>query len=183
MGVSFNANQLKYNVRNANSVLIMVGDQPIAFGQSSNWDLGISTDPLFQIGSLKPQEIQQLRALPSITIDGFMLTNTGQKLAGMSNDISYYIMNNSFNIALYDAPGTTDTSLTGPGQQQVNLLYLFVNCTATSFSFSIPANSILSEALSFYAEDVFGSDGQTSLLNSNSAYQLATTLVNQVTSL
>ena len=181
--VSFNAAKLKYDVRNANSCLILVGDQPIAFGQSSSWDFGIDTQPLYQIGSTKPQEIQQLRTLPSLNIDAFMLTATGQQLAGMSNDISYYVMNNSFNIAIYDAPVSTNGSLTTNGTQTVNLLYLFVNCTASTFSFSIPANAPLSETLTFYAEDVFGADGKTSLLDSNSAYQLATTAVSQATTI
>ncbi len=175
---SFNANELKYSVRNANSCMIMIGDQPVGFGQSSSWDFGIETQPLFQIGSIKPQDIQQLKVTPSINIDMLMLTATGMKLAGYPQDISYYIMNNSFNIAVLDAPSATNNgSLTNTGNQITSILYLFVNCTASSFNFSIPANQVVSETLSFYAEDVFDSTGKNSLLSSNSAYQLAKTSV------
>lgn len=150
----YNATQLNYKVRNANGVSILIGDQLIGFGQTSAPTQDYGTEVLYGIGSWKPQEIQQLKASQSITLDSFQLTNEGLAFFGIAAELGTILANNQFNIFILDNLGQAIRS--------------YVGCVAGTNNLNIPANQIVTEAITFQAMDVLGPDG-TSLLDSNSA--------------
>lgn len=155
----FNQQQLANKARNANSVTVMIGDQPIAFAQSVNHTFGFGTEALYGVGSAKPQEIQQLKNGPQITITQFALTTIGQQLI-QSNQTSLASLlgNTKFNISIVDGiNGTT--------------LFTYVGCVSSDFSEDITANQIISDNLTFLAMDVLGSSGQ-SILNGQNALNI-----------
>lgn len=151
---SFNQRQLNYKALNGNAVEIMLGDIPVAFAQTSAQNIDFGSDALFGIGSAKPQEIQQLRFLPSITIDTFTLTDQGFAAVGYPTVISSILANNQFDIHVLESDGT--------------VLMTFAGAVAQTFNQNIPTNAIVTEALAFLAMDVLDNTGQ-SILNSNSA--------------
>lgn len=148
----YNAAQLNYKVRNANGVALLIGDQIVGFGQSSSPSQDYGTEALYGIGSAKPQEIQQLKFSQSITLDSFQLTDEGLAYFGLTAELGTILANNQFNLFLLDNTGKAIRS--------------YVGCVAGSNNLSIPANQIVTEAITFMALDVLGPDG-TSLLNSN----------------
>ena len=158
----FNPNQLNYRAQNANSVVVLVGDQPIAFAQTTNHRFGFGSEVLYGVGNAKPQEIQQLRISPEITLDNFALTSTGNTLIQGGTKFASIIANNQFNISVTD--GTTGT-----------VLYTYVGCVARDFSESIAANRPITDAITFDAMDVLDQTGQ-SILNGPNAYTLPSNL-------
>ncbi|MHB1954211.1 MAG: hypothetical protein ACYCOU_10740 [Sulfobacillus sp.] len=157
----FNQQQLSYRVRNANSLIMLLGDQEIGFGQTTSASIDFGTDALYGIGSAKPQENQQLRFSPSITLDSFSLTKEGLSVLGYPSTIDAVLANNTFNFFLMDADG--------------NPVVTYVGCTASNFSLNVPANQPVTESVTFLALDVLDITG-VSILNSNSALQLANTV-------
>lgn len=160
----YSATQLNYKVRNANGVSILIGDQLVGFGQSSSPSQDYGTEALYGIGSAKPQEIQQLKFSQSITLDSFQLTDEGLRFFGIAAELGTILANNQFNIFLLDNTGKAIVS--------------YVGCVAGSKNLNIPANQIVTEAITFMALDVLGPDG-VSLLESNSA-DLINTLASSV---
>ena len=154
----FSPQQLNYQARNANSAVILIGDQPLAFAQTVNHRFGLGTEVLYGVGSAKPQEIQQLRDSPEITIDNFSLTNVGATIIQNSVVFASIIANNQFNISIVD------------GIKNV-VLYTYVGCTARDFSESIAANRPITDAISFDAMDVLDQTGQ-SILNGPNAFSM-----------
>ena len=148
----YNPTALNYKVRNANGVSILIGDQVVGFGQSSNPGQDYGTEGMYGIGSAKPQEVQQLKFSMTITLDSFQLTDEGIAFFGLTADIGDILTNNSFNIFLLDNKGLAWMS--------------YVGCVAVSRNMTIPANQIVTEAMTFMAMDVLGRDGK-SVLNSN----------------
>lgn len=154
---------LAYAARNANSVAVLIGDTIVAFAQTASHGYGLGTEAFYGIGSALPQEIQQLRIGPDISIDTIALTDAGMaKLAG-SNNIATLLSNNKFDLHITD--GLTN-----------QVLLTYVGCVASNFSESIPANRPVTQSISFLAMDVLGPDG-TTVLVSPSAFS-----VNSVTS-
>ena len=98
----YNPTALNYKVRNANGVSILIGDQVVGFGQSSNPGQDYGTEGMYGIGSAKPQEVQQLKFSMSITLDSFQLTDEGIAFFGLTADIGDILTNNSFNIFLLE---------------------------------------------------------------------------------
>lgn len=152
----FNAQQLAYKVQNANSVVVMIGDQPIAFAQTSSQRLDFGTASLYGIGTAKPQEIQQLKFGPSIDLEAFVLTNQGIAALNYPSSILAVLANNSFDMHVMDASGIP--------------LVSFIGCVAADFRQNVPANQIVTETISFEAMDVLGPNG-VSVLNGNFALQ------------
>lgn len=157
---AFNQQQLAYKARNANSVTILIGDQPIGFAQTTSHTFDFGAEQLYGIGSAMPQEVQQLRVSPSITIDNFALTQNGLTALGYPSNLATVLANNSFNFFVVDGPS---------GQA----LFTYVGCVASNFNENIPANRPITDAVTFLAMDVLSSNGQ-SLLNQGNAYQPAT---------
>ena len=156
----FSQQSLNYNARSANTVIMMIGTQPILFAQTVTHSFELGTEGFYGIGSAKPQEIQQLKAAPTITLDNFQLTAAGQ-LASQGNNayLSSLIANNEFNISIVD--GATGVAI-----------YTYVGCVASNFSESIPTNQPISDTVTFLALDVLDTSGQ-SILNGPSALPTA----------
>ena len=158
---SFSPTQLNLSVRNANMCVILIGDQPIAFAQTTSHSLELGIENLYGIGNAKPQEIQQLRDSMQITIDNFDLTSNGQTLIQESTvPLSSLIANNSFNISVVD--GITNTAL-----------YTYVGCVAANFSQNISSNQPITDAITFHAMDVLDATG-LSILNGPNAFTITT---------
>ena len=154
MSGSYNQQQLNYKVLNGNACALLVGDQVIGFGQTSTQTIDFGTEVLWGIGSAKVGEIQQQKLLPSITLDQFALTANGVSFFGESTPWASILANTQLNITVADGNG--------------NIIFTFVNCTASSFSQTLPANAVVTQATTFQAMDVTDSNGN-SILNSNSA--------------
>ena len=157
----FNPASLSYRVQNGNTVVVLIGDQPIAFAQTVTHSFDFGTEGLYGIGNAKPQEIQQLRISPEITVDNFALTSVGDNIIQNGTVFSSLIANNQFNICVADANG--------------NALYTYVGCVARNFNESIAANRPITDAISFLAMDVLNQTGQ-SILNGPSAFSVNGTL-------
>lgn len=151
---SFNQTQLNYKALNGNAVEILLGDIPIAFAQTSAQNIDFGTDALFGIGSAKPQEIQQLRLLPTITVDTFTLTDQGFIALGYPTVLSSILANNQFDLHVLQGDGT--------------VIFTFSGAVCQTFNQTVPTNAVVTENLSFVAMDVLDNTGQ-SILNSNSA--------------
>jgi hypothetical protein len=154
----FNQEQLNYKVRNGNSLVMLLGDQEIGFGQTVSPSLGFGTESLYGIGTAKPQEIQQLKFSPTLTVSSFQLTEEGLAILGYPSTISAVLANNQFNFYAMNAKG--DPVLT------------MVGCTADNYNLDIPANQPVTESVSFQCLDVLDITG-VSILNGNSALQFA----------
>ena len=157
---AFNQTQLSYKARNANSVTILIGDQAIGFAQTTSHTFDFGAEQLYGIGSAMPQEVQQLRVSPTITIDNFALTTNGLNALGYPINLSSILANNSFNFFVVDG-------------QSGQALFTYVGCVASNFNENIPSNRPITDAITFLAMDVLNSNGQ-SILNQGNAYQVAT---------
>lgn len=162
----FTPQQLAYNALNANEVLILIGDQPIAFAQTVNHTFGLGTESFYGVGSAKPQEIQQLKFAPSVTVDLIALTTQGNNLLQGGTSLAAIISNNQFTIAVPDNNG--------------NIRFTYVGCVASNFSEDIRANSPITNGLTFLALDVLNQAGQ-SLLNGPNAFSVAASVGTQPT--
>jgi hypothetical protein len=158
---AFGQNQVNYSALNANAVVVLIGTQPIAFAQTVNHRFAFGTEMLYGVGSAKPQEIQQLRISPEITLDQFALTSNGNTLIQGGTNFASIIANNQFNIAVTNG-------ITG------DVMYTYVGCVARDFSESIAANRPVTDAISFDALDVLDETGQ-SILGGGNAYSIPST--------
>jgi hypothetical protein len=147
---SFQQSTLAYRARNANSVTILIGDQPIGFGQTLAHTFDFGTEGIYGIGTAMPQEIQQLRVAPQITIDSFALTQKGLQVLGYPINLASILSNTQFNIFVTD--GTTQQPL-----------FTYVGCVASNFNENIPANRPITDAITFLAMNVLDSTGQSIL--------------------
>lgn len=161
----FNPAQLNYRVRNANSAVLVVGDQPIAFAQTANHRFSLGTEMLYGVGSAKPQEIQQLRIAPEITLDQYALTRNGNNLIQGGQNFASIIANNQFNISLVDINN--------------EVIFTYVGCVARDFSEAIAANRPITDAITFDAMDVLDQSGQ-SILNGQNAFSIPSTVGSRV---
>lgn len=155
---SFNQHKLTPRARSANRVTVMVGDQVIAFAQTTQHSFDFGTQIYYGVGSALPQEIQQLRVSPQITLDSFALTQAGMTIVGENLNLSSILANNQFNLHVVDG----DTN---------NPLFTYVGAVASNFSENIPANQPISDSITFLAIDVLDESGQ-SILNVASAFNL-----------
>jgi len=151
----YSPTQLNYLVQNANQVFVTIGDTVVAYAQTAPHSIDFGTEALFGIGEATPQEVQQLRITPQITLEYFALTNEGLSILGASNPrLPYTLANNQFNIHVID----TQTN-------QVILSY--ITCVAQNFTETISANRPVINSVPFIAMDVLNNSGQ-SILKSNS---------------
>ncbi len=155
---SFNAAPLNYQVTNGNSVTIMLGDVVIGFGQTATPTVDWGTEPLYGVGSSLPQDIQQLRINPTVSIDQFMLTASGIAVLGYPSTIMEVLSNSSFDFHVMDINGVPIVS--------------YIGCVASNLNINIPANQIVTETVSFQARDVLDPLGN-SILTGQNAIQTA----------
>jgi hypothetical protein len=154
----FNPQTLSYRAQNANGVVILIGDQPIAFGQTTNHRFAFGTEAQYGVGSAKPQEIQQLKVAPDITIDNFALTSVGLNLIQSGVSFASIIANNQFNITVLDGINNI-------------VKFTYVGSVVRDFSESIAANRPITDAISFDCMDVLDQTGQ-SILNGPNAFAI-----------
>ena len=147
----FNAQQLAQQVRNANSVVVLIGDQPLAFAQTVTHSFDFGTEGLYGIGTAKPQEIQQLKIAPEVTVDQFNLSALGVQLLQSGQSFASLIANNSFNICIVD--GSTNAAI-----------LTYTGSVASNYSETIASNRPITDAIRFMSLDVLGPDG-VSILN------------------
>jgi hypothetical protein len=161
----FNPAPLAYRAENANDVVVLIGDQPIAFAQNVTHRIGFGNEVLYGVGSAKPQEIQQLKIGPEVTLDNFALTSLGSTLIQGGTNFASIIANNQFNFCVANANGT--------------VLYTYVGCVARDFSETIAANRPITDAITFDAMDVLDQTGQ-SILSGPNAFTIASNQGNPV---
>ena len=157
----FSPTQLQFSARNANSVVLLIGPTAVAFAQTMGHDFGFMTDQLYGVGSAKPQEIQQLKLGPTVTLTEFALTEAGEILINGGTTLVSLLANNSFDISVVDG-------------QSGSPLFTYVGCVASSFNESVTANTPISDTVTFMAMDVLDNNG-VSLLNIPSSYQIPST--------
>ena len=155
---SFNETAVAAKVRNANRVTVMIGDQVLGFAQTTSHSADFGTQQLYGIGSALPQEVQQMRVSPQITIDSFALTNAGRAALGESESLASILANNQFNLHVVDG----DTN---------NPIFTYVGGQASNFSENIPANQPISDSITFLCMDVLDGNGH-SILNVGSAFTI-----------
>lgn len=149
---SFQQSQTAYRARNGNSVLCLIGDQPVGFAQTVTHTFDFGTEGIYGVGTSLPQEIQQLRVAPQITIDSFALTEKGLATLGYPVNLASILANTQFNFYIVD----------GLTQQP---LFAYIGGVASNFNESVPANRPITDAITFLCMDVLDSTGQ-SILNS-----------------
>jgi hypothetical protein len=141
----FNSTQLNYNVQNANNVSVHIGDIPVAFGQTFTFATSFGAQNLYGVGAVTPQEIQQLIASMSITVDAFKLTTAGLAYYNYPGTYAEVLFNNKFDITVYDSSG--------------NILFTYIGAVADNQSVNVPTNQVLMESITFQAQDVISPDG------------------------
>ena len=60
---SFSQTQLNYSVRNANAVVVMIGEQELGFGQTTTLSDSLGAEQLYGIGKIKKAITSTLNAL------------------------------------------------------------------------------------------------------------------------
>ena len=94
----YSPQQIANNVQNGNNVEIVLGDIAVMFAQTVGHQLSMGTEQLYGIGTSMPQEIQQLRVSPQISVDSFNLTAQGiRRLAGGVN-LTYTLAGKQFEL-------------------------------------------------------------------------------------
>lgn len=164
----FNPKSQALSVRNGNQVQILLGDQPIAFAQTTGHQISMGTEQLYGIGSALPQEIQQLRMSPAFTVDTFALTQAGNNLLQAGQNLDYILAGKQFTMHVYD--GLTGT-----------IVYTYVGAKAQNLSQNIPANAPVRTNYSFLAQDVLDPLGNSLLNDGNNAQAVASTGANLLT--
>lgn len=155
---SYNQKNLSYAAQNANAVRIMLGDVTLAYAQTTSHSTDAGAQQLYGIGSANPQEIQQLRNSPSISVEYFELTQAGINLLGTGTRLIYSLFNTQLDIHIVD--GTTGVPT-----------YTYVGAVMASYSETVSTNSIILDSVSFLCQDVLNSNG-VSILAGNNAYSI-----------
>ena len=160
----FNKQAVANNARNGNSVAAMIGDQVIFFAQTVGHQFPFGTEQLYGVGSALPQEVQQLRVSPQISIDSLALTAQGTNSLQGGTNLNYILAGYQFDFHVYD--GLTET-----------VIYTYVGCKCQNFSESVPANAPVRDTYSFLAQDVMDNFGNSILNTGENAIGIATASV------
>lgn len=155
---SYNAQTLNYDALNANQCEIMLGDVVVAYAQTTSHSADAGAQQLYGIGSPKPQEIQQLRISPSISVEYFELTQAGINLLGTGTRLIYSLFNTQLDIHIVD----------GQSNQPIAT---YVSCVMSSFTETITTNAVVLATVPFLAMDILDNTGK-SILNSNAVYSI-----------
>lgn len=149
------------NVSNGNQVAVLLGDQIMYFAQTVGHQYPFGTEQLYGIGSALPQEIQQLRVSPQISLDSFALTTQGVNALQGGTDLNYILAGNVFDFHVYD--GLTNT-----------VKFTYVGCKCQNFAQSVPTNAPMRDTYSFLAMDVLNAQGNSILNTGENAISIAT---------
>lgn len=148
----YNAQQIANNVLNGNNVAVQIGDTTVAFGQTSGHQVAMGAEQLYGIGTAKPQEVQQLRMSPAISIDAFTLTSAGLTLLADGQRLEYMLAGKSFDITVLDGSVTPNAPM-----------FTYIDCKAQNMGQNIPANAPIRSSFSFLALDVLDNKGNSIL--------------------
>lgn len=154
---SFGNSALTYRAQSANKCTVLIGDQPLGFAQNVGNSFGFGTQQLYGIGASLPQEVQQLRTSPHISINMFALSQSGLALLGYPTNLALILAQTEFNFYIQD----------GVTQQ---MKFMFVGGVCSDFNETIPTNQLIVDTFTFMCADVLGPNG-TSILNVSDAYQ------------
>ena len=157
----FSPQPVTNNIRNGNSVAAMVGDQIVWFAQTVGHQYPFGAEQLYGIGSALPQEVQQLRVAPQITLTAFDLTSVGTTGLQGGTNLMYILAGNAFDLHVYD--GLTDS-----------VVFTYVAAKCQSPSQNIPANAPVTDTYAFLAMDVLDADGNSILNTGENAINIAT---------
>lgn len=157
----FSAQHVASQARNGNTVAVAIGSNVVAFAQTVGLSLPMGAEQLYGIGSSKPQEVQQLRMSPSITLDSFALTAVGQQMLAGGQNLNYLLAGSQFDIYLLD----------GLNSQQT--IFTYVGCKCSTFSENVPANAIVRDSYSFLAMDVVDPNGNSIMDTGENALTVA----------
>ncbi len=153
------------SVMTGNNVAVMVGDQVVAFAQTSGSQISFGTEQLYGIGTAKPQEVQQLRVSPSFSLDAFSLTAQGLTVLGGGQRLEYILAGQSFDMHVLDSITNT-------------ILYTFIAAKAQNVSMNVPANAPLRTTYAFLALDVIDTLGDSIIDAGDNAIAVAATIAN-----
>jgi len=153
------------NVMTGNNVAIMLGEEIIAFAQTTGSQISFGTEQLYGVGTARPQETQQLRVSPSFSLDTFSLTAHGLTVLGGGQRLEYILAGKSFEMHVLD--GVTNT-----------VLYTFVGAKAQNVNLNVPANAPLRSTYSFLALDVINNLGDSIIDAGDNAISIAAGTVN-----
>jgi hypothetical protein len=156
-----NPQTLAYQVRNGNSVAVLLGTAVVAFAQTTTHGNPFGTQGLYGIGSANPQEIQQLQNAPHITLEKFSLTASGQKLLTGGTSLLTQLGNNAYDLHIFDGLANA-------------VILTYVSAVAVDFTQALPANQIARDTIPFLAMDILDPTGTSILLGQN-ALTLPTT--------
>ena len=156
----FNAAPVANNVQNGNQVAVQLGDQVVFFAQTVGHSYPFGTEQLYGVGSALPQEVQQLRVAPQVTLDSFALTAAGTAALQGGVNLNYILAGNQFDIHFLDGLTTT-------------VKYTYTGCKCQNFAESIPANAPSRDSYSFLAMDVLDASGNSVLNTGENALQVA----------
>lgn len=138
----------------------MMGDQVIAFAQTTGHQIAMGGEQLYGIGTALPQEIQQLRMSPAFTLDAFALTKAGQQLLQAGATLSYLLAGQQYDMHVID--GLTNT-----------VVFTYVGAKCQNFAENIPANAPVRDTYSFLALDVLDPNGNSILNDGNNAIDVS----------
>ena len=137
----------------------MIGDQIVAFAQTTGHQIAMGGEQLYGIGSQKPQEIQQLRMSPAFTLDAFALTQAGLTLLQGGQNLDYLLAGRSYDMTVLD--GISNEAI-----------FTYVGAKAQNMAQNIPANAPVRTTYSFLALDVVNPDGVSIMDDGNNAIQV-----------
>jgi len=140
----------------------MLGDQVMWFAQTVGHQFSFGAEQLYGVGTSKPQEVQQLRVSPQITLDRFALTSQGITTLQAGQNLNYLLAGQVYDFHVYDGGVTPNV-----------VLFTYVGCKCQNFSESVPANAPIRDSYSFLAMDVLDSNGDSILETGENALQIA----------
>ena len=143
----YNAQQVANNARNANTTALAIGQNVVYMAQTISHSFSYDATHIHAIGSPKPQEIQQLRSAPSISLTAFALTPVGITLLAAGQILEYLLGGTQFDAYILD------------GLNNSTALFSYIGCKAGSFSQDISGNSLIRNVYPFLAMDVLDSNG------------------------
>lgn len=152
----FSQAAVNYRAQSANKVTVLIGDQPLGFAQNVGLGFGFGTQQLYGVGAALPQEVQQLRSAPHISINMFALSQNGLTLLGYPTNLATILAQNEFNFYIKD----------GVSNQ---MKFIFVGGVCSDFGENIPTNQLITDTYTFMCADVLGPNGQ-SILSTADAY-------------
>lgn len=150
----YSSQQLANKVQNANACTIAIGDQIVAYAQTVTHSFGFGTEGLYGVGTAKPQEIQQMKNAPQISIENFALSKLGLQITAGGAVLSQLLGNSQFNISIIDGINN-------------ETLLIYFGGVSQDFNETIAANRPVTDTYTFLCLDVLDPIGNSLLSGQN----------------